>query len=50
LLEGKFRSVDDFGPHAVAAFIDSPNADERAFLARDAFERVQALLAALRAR
>lgn len=50
LLEGRFRSVDDFGPQAVAAFIDSPNADERAFLARDAFERVQALLAALRAR
>lgn len=44
LLGLKFRSVDDFGPQAVATFVGAPSADERAFVARDAFERVQALL------
>lgn len=44
LLGLKFRSVDDFGPQAVATFVGAPSADERAFVARDAFERVRALL------
>lgn len=49
LLGLKFRSVDDFGPQAVATFVGAPSADERAFVARDAFERVQALLGELQA-
>ena len=46
-LRARFRFPGDFGPQAFARFVDPADPDERAFLARDAFERVQALLRAL---
>ncbi len=42
-----FASPDHLGAQAVAAFRDPADPDERAFVARDAFERVQALLRGL---
>jgi hypothetical protein len=48
ILESSFRSPDDFGPRAFSAFLDPADPDERLFLARDAYERVQAVLRALR--
>ena len=47
ILSEKFASPEHYGPQAVAAFLDPADADERAFIARDAYERVQSLLRAL---
>jgi hypothetical protein len=46
VLAEKFASPDHFGSRAVADFLDPADPDERAFLARDAFERVQSFLRA----
>jgi len=47
ILAEKFETPGHFGPHAVASFLDPADPDERAFVARDAYERVQALLEAV---
>jgi hypothetical protein len=47
ILRSSFRSPDDFGPQAFSRFMDPADPDERLFLARDAYERVQAVLRAL---
>jgi hypothetical protein len=47
ILAEKFSSPEDLGPQSVAAFLDPADPDEREFVARDAYERVQALLGAL---
>jgi hypothetical protein len=47
ILRTWFRSPSDFGPQAFSRFVDPADPDERAFLARDAYERVKALLRAL---
>ena len=47
ILRSRFRSPDAFGPQAFSRFMDPADPEERLFLARDAFERVQALLRAL---
>ncbi len=47
ILAEKFRSPEDFGPGSVARFEDPGDPAEREFVARDAYERVQALLEAL---
>ncbi len=44
ILAVHFASPDHTGARSVAAFLDPASPDERAFAARDAFERVQALL------
>jgi hypothetical protein len=43
----KFASVDHFGPVAVADFQELEDAEERAFIQRDAYERSSAILSAL---
>lgn len=45
ILAEKFASPESFSPQAVADFLDPADPSERAFLARDAYERIQALLA-----
>ena len=47
ILAEKFRSPDDYGPSCVARFEDPADPGEKEFIARDAYERVQALLEAL---
>lgn len=47
ILAEKFGSVDAVGPVHVAVFEDVLDQEERAFLQRDAFERVQYLIAGL---
>jgi len=47
ILRERFRSPDDFGPQAFSRFVGPADPDERLFLARDAYERVQAVLRAL---
>lgn len=44
ILAVHFASPDHLGARSVAAFLDPAGPDERAFVARDAYERVQALL------
>ena len=44
ILAVHFASPDHLGAQSVAAFLDPADPDERAFVARDAYERVQALL------
>jgi hypothetical protein len=46
ILAEKFASPEHFGPDAVVRFLDPADPDARAFVARDAYERVQALLMA----
>lgn len=46
ILAEKFASPEHFGADSVAVFLDPADPDQRAFIARDAFERVQALLVA----
>jgi hypothetical protein len=43
----KFESVDHYGPSAVADFDEVSDLEERAFLQRDAFERIHDLLTRL---
>lgn len=43
-LASKFRSLEDFGPTAVADFGELTDPDDRALLQRDAYERIVALL------
>ena len=43
-IRAKFLTIDAIGPRFVAAFEEIDDADERARLTRDAFERVSALL------
>ena len=40
----KFSSPDHFGPRSVAAFSEIGDPEERAIVARDAYERVQDVL------
>lgn len=47
ILAAKFDSVGSIGPQNVVAFLDPSDPEERAYAARDAFERVQSLLSAL---
>ncbi len=47
ILAEKFTSPDHIGPRHVADFEEITNSEERAFLQRDAYERVNALLALL---
>ncbi|NOZ77957.1 MAG: hypothetical protein GXP48_02010 [Acidobacteria bacterium] len=47
ILGEKFRSPEDFGPSCVVRFQDPADPEEREFIARDAYERVQTLLKAL---
>jgi len=47
ILRERFRSPEDSGPQAFSRFVDSADPGERLFLARDAYERVQAVLRAL---
>lgn len=44
ILAVHFASPEHLGAQSVAAFLDPADPDERAFVARDAYERVQALL------
>ena len=46
VLAEKFASPDHFGSRAVADFLDPADPNERAFLARDAYERIQSFLRA----
>ena len=45
-LEEKFKSIDHAGPVDVADFMEAEG-EERGFIIRDAYERVQALLSQL---
>jgi hypothetical protein len=46
-IEGKFKSPEQFGPKSVADFNEITDAEERARVQRDAFERVDAFLKAV---
>ena len=43
-LDEKFASPEHAGPADIAAFIDSDDEEEIAFIKRDAYEQMQALL------
>jgi hypothetical protein len=47
-LAGKFASPDHIGPKQVADFDDVSDPEEREFVQRDAYERVNALLTGVR--
>ncbi len=43
-LESKFRSPDDYGAQSVVTFLNRPDQDEGAYIARDVYEHVDLLL------
>jgi len=47
ILAAKFKSPNDYGPGSVAMFLDPEDADERRFVARDAYALMKGLLEAL---
>jgi len=47
ILKEKFSSPDAVGPVFIANFLDETDSDSRAFIQRDAFERIQYLVSAL---
>lgn len=48
ILASKFSSPDDYGPGSVLLFLDPEDADERLFIARDAYAQMRVFLEALK--